>query len=374
MVLTEYNNTLNSQFNFTINALNLMINSNEAISISPYSLILALTMCYIGAGGKTEIEFSNLLSSHMEKTKYCNFIKKSIDDIYLSSINNTDIYIANRLFIQNRYKIKDNFKNETKEYLNATFESVNFGNPTVSAKKINDFISNATHQKIKNLINPNNINPSTVAVLTNALYFKSQWKEKFDEDLTTDEDFFITKTEKKRVKMMNKNRKLLYNSNENFHVVKLPYLDNNSAFILVLPKEKNKLQSLLSSIKSNDFYNIINSTTQTNLIFSMPKFIAESSHSWKEPLIKMGLVTAFDDRANFSLISSGNNLKIDNVLQKVYIDVNEEGTEAAAATGIIVAFKSSSIDLDEKIVVRADHPFLYFILHNENILFGGVYQ
>uniref|UniRef100_A0A0K0E2X0 SERPIN domain-containing protein n=1 Tax=Strongyloides stercoralis TaxID=6248 RepID=A0A0K0E2X0_STRER len=374
MTLVGYSATLSSQVNFTIGALNQIISSNQNVAFSPYSLTLALAMCYIGAGGTTEIEFKKLLSPYMEKKEYLEFLNTSISTINLSSTNNTSIYIAEKLFVKSGYKVNKKFKKEVKKYLKATTENVDFSDSTNSVKKINNFISNATYGKINDLISSNDINSLTRVVLTNALFFKSQWKEKFDKMLTTNEDFYTTSTKKKSVEMLNKQGKLLYGSNENFHAIKIPYSNINSSFFLILPKERNMLYSLLNTFNSNVFLNLTHSIKRQSVDFSMPKFKVESSQSWKDPLIKMGLTSAFDDSANFSFMSSKNNLKIDAVLQKVYVDVNEEGTEAAAATGVIIGFKSSLIHTEVPIVVKADHPFLYFILYNNNILFSGLYQ
>uniref|UniRef100_A0A0N5CH49 SERPIN domain-containing protein n=1 Tax=Strongyloides papillosus TaxID=174720 RepID=A0A0N5CH49_STREA len=371
----EHDNILEAQANFTINILNQIFTSSDGVAFSPYSLTLALAMCYIGTCGNTEIEFKNLLSPFIEKVEYCKMLKNSIGNVYNDSDGVSNIYIANRLFIQNDYVVKEKFKNDIENYLSATFENVNFSDPVVSAETINNFISNATHQKIKDLIKSNSISMDTKAIITNALYFKSQWKKKFNEFLTIDDEFYITNNEKKIVKMMSKATSLLYGGNKNFHIVKIPYTHSGSEFILILPKERNKLHSLLKKMDGKSLLKLIESTYYyKDVILTMPKFKVESSYSMKKVLTKMGLVTPFNENANFTGMTSTDKIKIDDVIHKVFVDVNEEGTEAAAATAIFMVGYSAPVSKNDEIIVKADHPFLYIILDNEKILFSGVYQ
>uniref|UniRef100_A0A0N5BJ72 SERPIN domain-containing protein n=1 Tax=Strongyloides papillosus TaxID=174720 RepID=A0A0N5BJ72_STREA len=373
-MLIDYSNALQTQASFTINSLNLIINSSQDVSFSPYSLISALAMCYIGAGGQTEREFKKLLSPNMDKTEYFNLLENSVNSIGLTSTNETNIYVANRIFLQNDYIMDEKFKKDVEKYLKASTQNLNFSDTTNSAKIINDFISNATHDKIKDLISPSDINSLTTAILTNALYFKSHWQDKFNKNLTKNDTFFTTESKNKTVEMMNKKGKFLYGNDEHFHIVKIPYTNNNITFALILPRNRNELRSRLEKLNSTNLLNLIHSTDRRSVNFSMPKFKTESTHKLKESLSKMGLNTAFSSSANFSSMSPTNNLYIDNVIQKVYVDVNEEGTEAAAATGAIMVMKSLPIEFMEEITVRADHPFLYLILHKEDILFCGIYQ
>uniref|UniRef100_A0A0N5CH51 SERPIN domain-containing protein n=1 Tax=Strongyloides papillosus TaxID=174720 RepID=A0A0N5CH51_STREA len=371
---TKNDAILETQAIFTIDVLKQLILSEDEIVFSPYSLTLALAMCYVGARGKTETEFNKLLSPYSEKEEYFRMLKNSIEDVHKNSCNLGSISVANRIFLQNDYAVEEKFKNDIENYLAASFENVDFNDGEKSAKIINDFISNATNHKIKNLIRPNSFSTYTRAIITNALYFKCQWNQIFCEQLTVDDEFYITKSEKKIVKMMNRKSLSLYGSNNNFHIVKLPYIRTDIEFVLILPKERNKLHSLLRKMDRNSFINVIRPTySQKEVILTMPKFRTEATCNMKSVLNKMGLVLPFNETANFTGITSAEKIWVEDVFHKVFIDVNEKGTEAAAAT-IIRLSGGGRLPEMEKIIVKADHPFLYVILNKEKILFSGIYQ
>uniref|UniRef100_A0A0N5CH50 SERPIN domain-containing protein n=1 Tax=Strongyloides papillosus TaxID=174720 RepID=A0A0N5CH50_STREA len=374
MPSTEQNDTLEAQANFTIDALKYILTPKDAVVFSPYSLILSMAIGYIGARGRTEAEYKNLLSPYTKKEEYCRILENSIDDILHDSNESRSIYIANGIFIKNGYIIKEKFKDDIRIYLTATFESTNFSDPEKSAKIINDFISNATNHEIKDLVKPNSISMNTKSILINALYFKSQWKLLFDESLTTDEEFYITSNEKKIVKMMNITSLFSYGGDNDFHVVQKSYWNYDNKFILILPKERNNLHSLLKKMDGKGLLKLIKSANCCEeVIFSMPKFRVESTHNMKSILTKMGLVTPFNENANFTGITSTGKFWVEDASQKVLVDVNEKGTEVVAVTNIPCGGYSPNKDR-EKIIVKADHPFLYIILKNEEILFIGVYQ
>uniref|UniRef100_A0A0N4ZM24 SERPIN domain-containing protein n=1 Tax=Parastrongyloides trichosuri TaxID=131310 RepID=A0A0N4ZM24_PARTI len=369
-----YSPGLEAQAAFTINVFNQIFNSNTSVAFSPYSLTLALAMCYVGAGGKTEEEFKNLLSPKMKRNEFCQYLENSIHNISEPSTNGSNIFIGNKLFVQNNFTLNDTYKKEIKQYFNGDIDNVDFGDAATSAKQINDYISNVTHNKIKDLISSSAITPLTQTILTNAIYFKNSWKEEFLKELTSEDDFYSEPNTTKKVDMMSKFGKMIYGGDSNCHVVKIPYADNRSSFVLVLPREKNTLNEFIKTLTPQKFLVLLHSTSHKKVNLYMPKFKVESTHELNEPLKKIGLIDAFSSNANFSKISSSNHLSIDKVIQKVYVDVNEEGTEAAASTAIMMVMKSAPMMEERPIVVRANHPFLYFILNDEQILFNGVYH
>uniref|UniRef100_A0A0N5CH52 SERPIN domain-containing protein n=1 Tax=Strongyloides papillosus TaxID=174720 RepID=A0A0N5CH52_STREA len=370
----EQDGILEAQANLTIDALKHILTSKDAIVLSPYSLILSMAISYIGARGETETEFKNLLSPHAGKEEYCRMLKNSIDGIHNDLYGRYGIYIANRIFLQNDYAVEEKFKYDIKNYLAASLENLDFNDREKSVKIINDFISNATNHKIKNLIRPNSFSMDTRAIIISALYFKCQWNQIFCERLTVDDEFHITKSEKKIVKMMNNRSLLIYGGDNDFHAVKMQYW-NCTEFFLILPKEKNKLHSLLKKMDGKGLLKLINSANcYKSVILSMPKFKVESSHNMKNVLTKMGLSTPFNENANFTGITSTEEIWVDDIIQKVFIDVNEKGTEAAAAVILSISGCGSLKEYQEEVIVKADHPFLYVILNKEKILFCGVYQ
>uniref|UniRef100_A0A0K0F4M6 SERPIN domain-containing protein n=1 Tax=Strongyloides venezuelensis TaxID=75913 RepID=A0A0K0F4M6_STRVS len=366
---------LETQAIFTIDVLKQLIVSEDKIVFSPYSLTLALAMCYLGARGKTETDFKKLLSPYSEKREYFRMLKNSIEDVQKNSCNLSSIFIANRIFLQNNYTVKEKFKDDIENYLSASFENLDFNDGVKSAKIINDFISNATNNKIRNAVGPNYFPKNTRAIITNALYFKSQWDSVFSEPDTVDGQFYITKNERKNVKMMNKTSLFLYGDNNNFHIVKIPYHNYDSEFILILPKERNKLHSLLREMERNSFFNIIRPAySGKEVVLTIPKFKVESLLEMKKILTMIGLVSPFNINADFTRVTSIEEFWVEDIAHTVFVDVNEKGTEAGAATIIRARGGGSLPKKPERIIIKADHPFLYVIVNKEKILFSGVYQ
>uniref|UniRef100_A0A0N5B9A2 SERPIN domain-containing protein n=1 Tax=Strongyloides papillosus TaxID=174720 RepID=A0A0N5B9A2_STREA len=371
----NYDVGLQVQANFTINILNTLINSNEDVAFSSYTLTLALAICYLGSSGITEIEFKKVLSPpYMMKGDYCEMLGDSFANIYGSGRGGDGIYIGNKLFFQQDYAINKIFKLETEKYFKTTFESVDFENSTFTAQKIYNFIKKSSGAKSHNTIKSDNIISSKKGIITNAFYFKGLWKESFNESLTSDGEFSTKNNKKKIVKMMKKMDTLIYGNDKNFHVVRLPYSNGNSEFVLILPKEDNMLHYYLENLKDKDLLNLIDLTYYEYVDLVMPKFTVEVSHDFKEPLIKLGVLSAFNDKANFSMITKEDNFKIDYISQKVSVDVNEEGIESDEMTHLWHESTSNVSSGNEPIVVKADHPFLYLIINENNILFAGIYQ
>jgi serpin B len=212
----------------------------------------------------------------------------------------------------------------------------------------------------------------TRLVLTNAIYFKGDWARQFKKDRTKQSPFTLASGEKVDAPMMNQTGEFRYMKAEDFQALELPYVDNELSMIILLPKETDALPKFEKTLNLEDFSQWLDRLHRREVIVSVPKFKMTSQFSLASVLTSMGMADAFSaTAADFSGITGGRDLFISAVIHKAYVDVNEEGTEAAAATG--VTMRLTSVGPTQTPVFRADHPFLFLIRdnHSGSILFIG---
>ncbi|KOX72798.1 Antitrypsin [Melipona quadrifasciata] len=235
---------------------------------------------------------------------------------------------------------------------------------------INTWVEKNTNNLIKNLISPDMLNAATRLVLVNAVYFKGQWLHKFDAELTMDMPFHVNKDTVKNVPTMYREGYYKYGElpDLNARFVVLPYKGNELSMVIILPNEIEGLLDVQKKLQNVSLTNILNQGIEEEIRLHLPKFKVESKMILNDNLIKMGLSDAFTASANFSGICN-ENLAIDTVVQKAFIEVNEEGTEAAAATGLSVRPLSSFWSPPKPIEFHVNRPFLSIVTYNNVILF-----
>lgn len=344
---------------------------------SPLSADVVLAMVAFGAGGNTEAQFRKVLSlptpSNLAATGY----QALIDN--LNSVKDNILTLANKIFIAESLDIKPSYKNLTEVYFRSASESINFVESMKASEIINTWVEKNTNNLIKNLISPDMLNVATRLVLVNAVYFKGQWLHKFDAELTMDMPFHVNKDTVKNVPTMYREGYYKYGElpNLNARFVVLPYKGNELSMVIILPNEIEGLLDVQKKLQNVNLTNILNQGIEEEIRLHLPKFKVESKMILNNNLIKMGLTDAFTASANFSGISN-ENLAIDTVIQKAFIEVNEEGTEAAAATGIVMLKMNYY-----KTYFTISRPFVYYIVRNisdkkgnDNILsiFSGYVQ
>ncbi|MEE6465207.1 hypothetical protein FKM82_006487 [Ascaphus truei] len=261
----------------------------------------------------------------------------------------------------------------TEEQYKAKLEAVDFAkDPDGSRNIINAWVKSQTNDKIVELFPKDSIETSTVLALVNAVYFKGKWKTQFKKESTSDESFYLNKNEKKQVKMMSQTGKFKLASLAEIkcRILELPYEEGLSMYIL-LPDDVDGLQKLETMITFEKLTSWISAENMivTTVVLRVPQFKIENTYDLTSVLKTMGMSDVFSANANLSGISTQNPLQLSTVIHKSYVEVNEEGTEAAAATG--GAFVTTS--LEHPILFDANHPFLYCIKHNDTqtILFYG---
>ncbi|XDV39608.1 hypothetical protein PO909_008822 [Leuciscus waleckii] len=285
--------------------------------------------------------------------------------------------LANRLYGEQSYQFVEKFLNDAKSYYEAGLEKVDFKNQSEAARvNINKWVEKKTQEKIKDLVPQGAIDGMTRLVLVNAIYFKGNWEKQFPKGSTRDGQFKLNKNRTKPVKMMNQKAQfpLAFIPDINSQVLELPYVGKNLSMLIILPNEMDddttglqKLEKALSYEKFIQWTKPSNMRQQEVEVF-LPRFKMEEKYDMKSLLISMGMEDVFDmQKVNLSGMSTNNDLVLSKVIHKAFVEVNEEGTEAAGATGAIVAVRS----LPQ--MFNADHPFLFFIRHNPSnaILFYG---
>uniref|UniRef100_A0A673H7S0 Serpin B6 n=1 Tax=Sinocyclocheilus rhinocerous TaxID=307959 RepID=A0A673H7S0_9TELE len=278
------------------------------------------------------------------------------------------------------YQFVEKFLNDAKKYYEAGLEEVDFKKKSEAARvDINKWVEKNTQEKIKDLLPQGSIDAMTRLVLVNAIYFKANWEKKFPKEATRDGQFKLNKTQTKPVKMMRQKSKfpLAFIPEMNIQVLELPYVGKNLSMLIILPNEIQDETTGLQKLEKALTYEKLMEWTKPSKMFqeqvqvSLPKFKMAETYGMVQFLRSMGMEDAFDlQKVNLSGMSPNNDLVVSKVIHKAFVEVNEEGTEAAAATGVVI--ETTSMPLDPKTFI-ADHPFLFFIRHNpsNSILFYG---
>lgn len=351
--------------------------NNENLFISPYSIFTALAMTYEGAKGKTADEMKVVINIEQNNDSFHEYMQRLYQ--YLNTNQDYNISTANALWIKENYPILDVYKNLILTYYGGNSIDMNFSNSTRAAKIINGWIENNTNNLIKNLISPTDIDPILTAfILTNAIYFKGTWQIQFDEKNTTKRFFDITEEEHIDVETMSlteTENQFNYTENELMQILELPYTGNEISMVVILPKKGYDVKDIMNSLDDNRYKELISSMSNKEVDIYLPKFSIETPlYNLNDYLKELGMPTAFTIDADFSGMNGFKEIFISNVLHKAFIEVNEEGTEAAAATAITMI---TSIDGDQnysqRIVFDANHPFIFLIQHKitDTILFMG---
>lgn len=353
---------------------------------SPYSISTALAMTYAGARGQTETQMAKVLhfptlagekvppEPVMQEGQFHSAFGVVVKDLnQRAKKGNYELAVANALWGQKGYKLLNDFLRLIETEYGGRLTEVDFVTATESARKtINTWVEEKTKDKIKELLKPGVLDAMTRLVLTNAIYFKGNWARQFKKDRNKQSPFTLASGEKVDAPMMNQTGEFRYREAEDFQALELPYVDNELSMIILLPRDTDGLPKFEKTLNLKDFSQWLDRLHRREVIVSVPRFKMTSQFSLASVLTSMGMADAFSARAaDFSGITGGRDLFISAVIHKAYVDVNEEGTEAAAATG--VTMRLTSAGPTQTPVFRADHPFLFLIRdnHSGSILFIG---
>ena len=373
----------NNQFAFDLYS-ELAKTEKENIFYSPYSISAALAMTYEGAKGKTAEEIKEVF--HFPETSV---LRPNYAAIY-NKINEDNkeyqLSTGNALWVQQDYLLLNDYSEAVERYYGGKASNVDFIKETEKSRQtINSFIEEQTNNKVKELIPAGQVDHLTRLVITNAIYFKGTWEWEFDKSDTRDKDFYITPENVVKTPMMHMDSdKATFNyaDLEKLQILELPYKGDKISMLILLPKqgeaydyEKGEkitynynLEDIeLSSEKLNEYKSEMQETKLSAIY--LPKFKFDTKYFMVSTLSEMGMPTAFSMQADLSGIDGSQNLYIQNVIHQAFVQVDEKGTEAAAATSIMIGIKSAM----PSNVFRADHPFIFIIQEKEtgNILFMG---
>ncbi|KAM6908530.1 leukocyte elastase inhibitor-like isoform 1-T1 [Lycodopsis pacificus] len=385
------------------------------IFYSPFSISSALAMVMLGAKGNTATQMSEVLCfTEAEKPRHAgaeqmqmqmqqqapfklpaHLLKMCLntqdfpDDVHVSfaqllrELNKADapyaLNVANRLYGEQSYQFVEDYLGKTKEHYSAELEAVDFvARSEATRLNINKWVLEQTQGKIKDLLAQGVVDGLTRLVLVNAIYFKGNWNKQFQESATNDAQFRLNKKETKSVKMMYQKSKfpVTYIPEANCQILEMPYKGKELSMLIFLPSQMEDGTTGLEKLeKALTYENFVEWTRpdmmdEVEIRVGLPRFKMEESYDMKNVLASMGMLDAFDvSMCDFSGMSPGNDLVLSKVVHKAFVEVNEEGTEAAAATAAIMMLRSMPQSF------TADHPFLFFIRHNasSSILFAGRY-
>ena len=327
----------------------------ENIMISPFSVTSALSMTLNGAAGETFEAMKSAL-------RYDGKTIEEINETYLKLMKDmvpvdtrVIMEIANSVWVEKRLTVKQSYIDALKKYYLAEARSIDVTDPK-AVDMVNGWIEEKTHDKIKDMLDE--LSPDLAMLLINAVYFKGKWRHQFDKDDTHDKPFYITPGSPVQVPMMFQNEKFPVTQSQNATLIELPYGQGNYSMVVMLPKEGVSTADAAATLTPENWSLWMSylAAGATEVDLSLPRFKYEYKRELKDDLTSLGMGIAFTDFADFSNISN-QDLLISRVLHQTFIETNEEGTEAAAATVVEMEFTSMPMTT----VINVNRPFLYFI-------------
>ena len=343
---------------------------NEWI-VSPLSLQLALGMLLNGAQGETAAEICRTLGYGEGETAEINAWAKLMLEQLPKLDKKTDLALADAIFYNKTLTLKTPYKDAVGTSYKATLEALDFTKTKASADVINKWCDKQTKGLIPHVLNE--VDPSYLAYLVNALYFKSQWQKKFPKSASGNETFYQEDGSKGKVKMMKQDgQKFQYGETEIWQAIRLPYGNGNFAMTVVLPKEGHTVREISAAMgKGVSVYTV----WDVEADLWIPRFETQYHIGLNDILKDLGMPQSFTPKADFKAMSDYASF-VGFVQQDAVIKVDEEGTEAAAVTVIGMLTAAAPIAPPQKVVFHADHPFLYLITESSTgtILFAGKYS
>jgi serpin B len=361
----------NSQF--AVDLYGKLRNQPGNLFFSPSSISTALAMTYAGARGETAEQMARVLHFPSPQDK----LPKAFASLHqalrpVAEKPGYRLHVANRLWGQQGYHFLPDFLAVTRDHFHAELAEVDFiGHTELARETINEWVEKQTQDKIKDLVTRGALTPLSRLVLTNAIYFKGDWTRPFPKAATRDEIFHVSSDKSTTAPLMHKTDDFKFAAVDGLKALELPYGNGDLSTVVLLPDEIDGLAALEQKLSYESLTRWTNGLQKRKVQVFLPRFKLTSDFSLSTVLAAMGMPLAFDG-ADFTGISTQEPLYISAVLHKAFVDVNEEGTEAAAATGVVIATRAAMIPREPPLF-RADHPFLFLIVDNrtKSILFLG---
>ena len=358
---------------FTLDLYNQLKMTDGNLFFSPFSIFTALAMTWAGARENTAVQMAQTLHFTEKPAQF----HRAIGDL-ISQLNavqketDVELSIANAIWAQKGYQFLDEFFRIVQQSYQADLKQVDFSSAAESARQaINTWVEQQTNEKIKDLLPPKVLNALTRLVLVNAIYFKGFWDNQFKSRDTREMEFWLLTEVAVKMPMMHQEHQFGYWENDWLQIIEMPYKEESLSLIVLLPKEKTGIADLEQKLNFENMMAWQSRLRKRKVIVFFPKFKIESQFSLGQTLALMGMPDAFDpELADFSAMVGQKELYISAVIHKAFLEVNEEGSEAAAATGVVVSVTSIA---PSPPIFKADHPFVFFIRDNksQSILFIG---
>lgn len=368
--LTQGNNA------FAVNLYGQLREEPGNLFFSPASVSAAFAMAYAGARGQTATEMAGVFHFTLPPDQ----LHPAMGAL-LAAMNadhtGYQLRVSDALWAQQDARFLGNYLNLVESDYGAGFHRVNFkASPEAVRTTINQWVEQQTNNKIQNLIQPGMLSTSTRLVLTNAIYFKGDWLNIFQKSATQDEMFHLDATQTVKSPMMHRTGSYRYYDGGTFQELELPYKANELSMVVLLPKDIDGLPALEQSFTSASLADWLQDLEPAaKVILTFPRFTMTKQFELSSTLARMGMPQAFSGAADFSGMTGKRDFSISAVIHKAFVDVSEQGTEAAAATATVMTATAMRAQMPEPppIVFRADHPFFFFIrdMQSGAILFMG---
>ncbi len=343
----------------------------ENLFFSPISLSTALAMTYAGAKGDTAREMANVLHFALPEAQIHAAFAALLERLNVPEKKAYELRVANRLWGQKGYGFLPSFLATTRNAYGAELVQVNFVGAADQARQdINTWVAEQTNDKIKDLVPQGVLNALTRLVLTNAIYFKGKWEHSFDKQETQEAPFTTSAGKRVEVSLMVQQEEFQYGETQKLQLLEMPYIGDDLSMLILLPKQVDGLPALEKELTLENLAQWSSDMRSQEVLIYLPRFKLTERFELRSLLSALGMPSAFKpDQANFSGMNNARNLFLSAVLHQAFVEVNEEGTEAAAATGVVVIATSARIIP----TFRADHPFIFLIREKQSgsILFIG---
>jgi len=345
------------------------------VFFSPYSISTCLAMVYAGAHGDTEEQLARVLHFQGNQAQiHSSFAGLQNQLNEASKQNRIELKIANAHWTQKGYPFLPAFLEIAKGEYQANVNQADFNTDGERARiEINQWVAESTKDKIQNLLPPGSLHSLTRMIVANAIYFKGLWTKPFDKAKTSNQPFYLPSGDQVAIPLMHHIDNVRYTENGEFQAVELSYKSDELSMVGLLPREKDGCAKLESRLTPALLSQALSQMKQQRVEIFLPRFKLESNLNLNDTLVRMGMTDAFGSKADFSAMDGSRLLYISGVFHKAWGEVNEEGTEAAAATAVAVAGRAISQPPPPPPIFRADHPFIFFIrdIRSGSLLFLG---
>ncbi|XP_039748674.1 antichymotrypsin-2-like isoform X6 [Pararge aegeria] len=349
-------------------------NPKKSFVLSAYSVMTPLAQLGLASVGESHDELLNAIGLPNDNVTREVF---SMVNTKLRAVKDVTLKVASKIYVAKGFELNSEFVAVTRDTFDSEVQNLDFNQKQNAANEVNTWVEDHTNKRIKDLVDPDSLSDDTRALLVNAIYFKGLWDAQFDKALTREKDFHVTKNDKIKVSMMNRRGDYKYTESAALksQVIEIPYKGHEASLVIVLPLKIEDIDEVQEMLKAPTLLDkALSEMYEVEVDLSIPRFKIETTTDLKDILTKMNVKKMFspaEARLDNLLKNVKDSLYIASAIQKAFIEVNEEGAEAAAANVFGLGYAYIP---DQPIQFKADHPFLFFLLDEANILFNGVYN